>query len=172
MQRAKKIVRLNFLLLGLLFLSITVIDKPLAVFIDDKLFAIKPFFSKFTLVADNFTVHIFYLLLLCSGLGLVFLFRNRTKKVAFVLLALVFTLLASSFVTNTMKFEFKRARPDLYIKSDFKAADFYSDETKDYSFPSSHTSDNRQRLNRLTCSHLFVGWRVVSLSPWLGLWNS
>ena len=39
-------------------------------------------------------------------------------------------------------------------------------------FPSSHTSDNRQRLNRLTCSHLFVGWRVVSLSPWLGLWNS
>jgi membrane-associated phospholipid phosphatase len=140
MQRPKKLVRLNLLLIGLLFLSIAVIDKPLAVFLNAKLTSVQSFFYNFTLAADNITNHSFYLLMLFCGLGLFFLFKRRTRKLAFVLLTVVFALLASAFMTNTMKFEFKRARPDVYLKSDGKAPDFYNDGSMDYSFPSAHTS--------------------------------
>lgn len=140
MQRAKKLVRLNLLLLGLFFLSIAVIDKPLAGFVKADLTSVQPFFHNFTLAADNITNHSFYLLLFASVFGLLCLLKRRTRKVAFVLLTIVFTVVVSLFVTNVMKFEFARARPDVYLKSEGKAADFYSNETKDYSFPSAHTS--------------------------------
>jgi membrane-associated phospholipid phosphatase len=140
MERAKKLVRLNLLLIGLLLLSIAVIDKLLAAFVNTKLTSVQPFFYNFTLAADDVTNHSFYLLLLCSGLGLLFLFKRRTRKVAFVLLAIVFNVVVSLFVTNVMKFEFERARPDVYLISEGKTADFYSKETRDYSFPSAHTS--------------------------------
>ena len=39
-----------------------------------------------------------------------------------------------------MKAAFKRARPALYINGDEKTIDFFSEQTRDYSFPSAHTA--------------------------------
>lgn len=140
MRIVKKIIKLNLFLSGLIFLSIAFIDRPLSVLINDHFSFLKPFFYSFTLIADNITVSIIWILLLSLGFGLLFLFSSITKKLGFVLLATVFTLLAAAAITNIMKFEFKRARPEVYLNSKSTTNDFYNKAIKDYSFPSSHTS--------------------------------
>lgn len=140
MNKAKKVILLNASLLILLFLSIVLLDKPLASFIAGYAAPVQPFFYKVTAFLDSFSVYVAPLLLTCFVLGLLLALSRKTRKAGFVLLTLAFVNIIASALTNTMKTELRRARPELYLKEGSGGADFYNQQTRDYSFPSSHTS--------------------------------
>ena len=140
MNRIQKLFSFNIALLGLILLSILIIDKPLSIFVAGKLVSLKPFFYNFTISVDKFSASIFWLLLLSFVLGLFFLFSKKTKQIGFILLTLAFTHVTASVMTNTMKTVFKRARPEMYLEGNNQNIDFNNKQTKDYSFPSGHTS--------------------------------
>ena len=121
-------------------MSIVLIDKPLANFVATRLGFAKPFFNNYTAFFDAVSIHIFWILAGALVLGLAFLFSNRTKKLGFVLLTIICAHLVASALTNIMKSEFKRARPEIYLGTKGQSNDFYNNNTRDYSFPSSHTS--------------------------------
>jgi membrane-associated phospholipid phosphatase len=139
-MRSKKVIYLNIAFVLLLFLSVAFIDKPLASFIATYLAFAKSFFYSYTHFWDTYSSHILLVLVSCLVLGLLLLLGKKTKQWSFILLTIFFVHIAASMITNIMKSEFKRARPEVYLNTKEHAKDFYNSQTKDYSFPSSHTS--------------------------------
>jgi len=140
MKRTRKIIILNIAFLGVILFSIIYVDKPLSAFVADELMGIKQFFFNFTFAFDRLSYHILWFITLSFVLGLMFLFNKKTKELGFILLTLCFAHVTASAITNNMKMEFKRARPNMYFQEDGKTVDFYNEQTRDYSFPSGHTS--------------------------------
>jgi membrane-associated phospholipid phosphatase len=116
------------------------IDKPLSFLIFRHLTAVQPFFYNFTLTLDIFTSQIAWILLGSFVFGITLLFFNKGKQVGFVLLTLCFVHIAASVLTNVMKTEFRRARPEVQLQAVSSTADFFNNQTRNYCFPSSHTS--------------------------------
>jgi membrane-associated phospholipid phosphatase len=140
MSTIKKAIILNCSFILLLLLSIAFIDRPLATIVTNKLFFLKPFFYNYTVFFDALSVNIVWLLLFSLAFGLLLLFSKKGRKIAFVLLTTVIVHLGASALTNILKSAFKRARPEVYLNTQGQSQDFHNTHTRDYSFPSAHTS--------------------------------
>jgi membrane-associated phospholipid phosphatase len=137
----RKSIYFNLILISLILLSIFFIDKPISTFIAKNLSGLKPFFFNFTDAFDRIFYHIIWLIIFFAVFGVVFFFNNRTRKVSFALLTVLFTVIgAYGVITANLKTELKRARPEVYLSSGEQSADFFNEQTKDYSFPSSHAA--------------------------------
>lgn len=140
MNKAKKVLVLNAGLVVLMLLSLALADKPLASFIAGHAAPVQPFFYGVTALLDSFSLYIAWLLLGAFTLGTLLIFSRKTRTTGFVFLTLVLAHVLASVATSTMKTEFRRARPEVYLKEGTQSAGFFNNETRDYSFPSSHTS--------------------------------
>jgi len=144
----KKLTLFNIILLGLISLSIATIDRPLSNFIEENLTSLKPFFNYLTVNSDYIVGFILYklfgslpfFLLFCFVVGLICLLSRKTKLLGFFLLTMIFAYPATTILTNIMKMEFRRARPEIYLQGNESTLDFHSDQMPNDSFPSGHAA--------------------------------
>ncbi|WP_324671724.1 phosphatase PAP2 family protein [Hymenobacter sp. GOD-10R] len=124
------------------------LDKPLALWLHVYTPGLRPFFEAFTNAADKIYTTLFYsadlggvpigfvALLVLFLLGRFVL--GAPKPGVFLLIGLV--LLNSGVATNLLKIYFQRPRPDAFLLHGMVGAGFGQATTRDYSFPSSHTT--------------------------------
>ncbi|PIQ20376.1 MAG: hypothetical protein COW65_15355 [Cytophagales bacterium CG18_big_fil_WC_8_21_14_2_50_42_9] len=141
MANVKKCFYLNLVLVILIIICIAFIDKPLSSFTENNLTELKPFFFEFTDIFDRLFYHIIWFILFFIVFGTLTLFNKRTKRLSYVFLTVVITVFAAyGVITAKMKTELKRARPEVYLTSGKQTTDFFNENTKDFSFPSSHAA--------------------------------
>lgn len=148
MKLSQRIIILNISLLLLVLLSIFFIDRPLSVFIAENLTGLVPLFNNLTNYLDSITNFILYklfgsllyFLLLCFVVGLFCLLSKKTKLLAYFFLTMVFAYPITSILTNIIKMESKRARPEVYLQGNEKTKDFQSEQMLNDSFPSGHAA--------------------------------
>jgi membrane-associated phospholipid phosphatase len=144
----KKLIAVNISLGAMVLLGIFFIDRPLAGFISRNLIHLAPSFNYLTVHLDYITHFILFELfgslpffLLFSGVvGLLCLASRKTKPVALFLLTMVFAYPTTAILTNIIKAEVKRARPEVYLQTSGSTRDFYSEQVPNDSFPSGHVA--------------------------------
>jgi len=145
---SQKIISFNISLLFAVLLSIFFIDRSLSNFIAENLSGFVPFFDNLTNYLDSITSYILYklfgslpyFLLLCFVFGLFCLLSRKTKLLAYFFLTMVFAYPLTSILTNIMKMESKRARPEVYLQGNEETKDFQSEQKPNDSFPSGHAA--------------------------------
>ena len=140
LKRRFTFLHFNLALIFLIPISVFFFDKPVSVFISKYLSLLAPFFLNFTFQFDFFSFWILKILIciFCIGILSLFIFKNKLIGIAF--LSILITHLSATAITNVLKSEVKRARPQETINQVTFNNSNFAKSNNDYSFPSAHTS--------------------------------
>ena len=135
----KQFLSTNAILISLITVSLVTFDYRLAYFIKMHLSFLRDFFYETTLLVDKVFDNIQAWYFLALFFAPVLILFSQTRKIAFVVITCIITTGSGVMITNILKSEVKRPRPDVYLATSDKAGTNQM-LSKDYSFPSGHTS--------------------------------